>query len=291
MTSWASGQPRAGRADRAAGAQRSTPRCTALLERDAGDPARDAPLPVHDRAWPSSRGPGAGRLGGGRRLLRPDARIDRADPPSGEVRGRARRRSTSTFPTTSPTSSGDGLDGRRSRTRSASSSSGSGCARPGSRRDDRARPRPPAGAATASPSSRAPTMPGAWSWRPTGTPRPTRPSSCDAVAGGRRRPVQPGAGSRRRAAPAVTILVASDDADAARARCPVRGDRRLTGSARLHRLGRGDPEQAQGVGERDPGGARPGPAEPPTAPVRPGRPRARRGRRRGTWSRARSRRP
>ena len=37
--------------------------------------------------------------------LRPDAGVDRADPPSGGVRQRTRRRSTSTCPTTWPTSS------------------------------------------------------------------------------------------------------------------------------------------------------------------------------------------
>ena len=50
------------------------------------------------------------RLGGRRRALRPPARVDRADPPSREVRTPTRRRSRSTCPTTSPTRLGNGLD-------------------------------------------------------------------------------------------------------------------------------------------------------------------------------------
>ena len=75
----------------------------------------------------------ARRLDGGRRLLRPDARVDRADPPPGEVRRATRGRSTSG--SRRPRDAAREPAGPcRSSTRSASSRPASGCARVASRR-------------------------------------------------------------------------------------------------------------------------------------------------------------
>ena len=109
MTLWAAEQPRPqAELARARSAGAATPSRPALLERMPRDPRETAALPVHDRPDVRPGAPGDGRLGRGRRVLRPDARVDRADPPSREVRGERGTRSTSTCPTTSPTRLGDG---------------------------------------------------------------------------------------------------------------------------------------------------------------------------------------
>ena len=105
-----------------------------------------ARVPVHDRAHLRLRRPRAGRLAGRRRASTSDAGIDRADPPSREVRGR--RGAGRGDAAGGSRQRGSGRAGpSRSRTRSASSSSGSG-SRSGV---DRPRPRrrPRAGAAIA----------------------------------------------------------------------------------------------------------------------------------------------
>ena len=140
-----------------------------------------------------------------------------------------------------------------------------------------------------------PTAPGPSSSRRPGTRRPTPPSSPTRPTRRSRAwrsaaRVSSPAGRRRRAS-----LVASSDVALLALDAIVGGDRRLTrrptARAGLHRLGRGDPEQAERVRQRDPRGARRARAAPRTAPARRRRRPARRGRRRGRSSRARSRRP
>ena len=105
-------QPDARRAARTCSRRANDPGRAGAPRADAGDPARDAALPVHDRACRSSRASTWRRRLGRRstRCYANDARVDRADPPPGEVRGRRgagrRRRS----PTTSRRGIGYRLD-------------------------------------------------------------------------------------------------------------------------------------------------------------------------------------
>ena len=254
-----------------------------------GDPARDPAVPVQRRARLHPADPAGRRLG--RRSTRSTSDL----PASTEqiihpekYAGRRAARSRSTSPTTSPPAWATA--GRsRSRTPSASSRPASGCATSGveAERGDGRRGR----------LGRRP--PGRSSRVPDGAGRVAMQTEWDTAAdaeafetaagdGGQGRPV-----ARRRSCPATAaptrwVVVGSDD--------DVLGT--LAGVARPGRLsrrphidvGRGDPQQAEGVGERDL--RRPRQGQPRRRPLRlrPGRRPARRGRTRGTPSRARSRR-
>ena len=87
----------------------------------------------------------------------------------------------------------------------------------------------------------------------------------------------------------VTLFVATDDATIS-----ALGERARSGRLAepgLHLLGGGDPEQAEGVRQGGPASRRRAPGGRPSGPGRPDRRPWRRGRRRGTSRRARSRRP
>ena len=65
----------------------SDPESTAVLERDPAGPDRELLFPYNAGTRLASRAPAGGRLGRGRRALRPPAGLDRAGHPSREVRG------------------------------------------------------------------------------------------------------------------------------------------------------------------------------------------------------------
>ena len=270
----------------------------AILDRMPPILRETAALPLHDRRlsrrWALQR-PGGWR---GRRRLSTPTRPTSTEQILHPEKYAAREAPVAvTLPTAWPTDLGPGWTvaarGHVRRVPDGGSGSGTDGGVP-PRRPTMPRP---AGAATASRCSTGRTAPGrvammtAWDTRRgrdgvRGAPRPTVAREGSAARTGAR-PVS------RRHGPLGRRLGDDDATLGKRRRRP--GPRRLVAAARrrgrLHRVRRGDPEQPERVRERDPGRARERRAVTPIARARSRRPPARRGRRRGTSSRAPSRRP
>ena len=253
MTQWAAGNLTPGRPPR--GRRRGQrPGGPGRPRPDAGDPARHADLPVHDRLRVRDRGQTKGGWPGVDALYDEDAGVDRADPPRRQVRRRrgAGRRDPPGRPRDAPRSRLDGpAPGHLRRVPAGDLAArergpGRGC----DRRGRRLGWRPPRRHA------RDPTAPGRSPCTPTGTPTADATEFEKAATHRARRP--PAASARSCPAPAERrrwVLIANDDATAAKvAGAPGSGRLRPRPepTPALHRFGRGDPEQRQRIRQRDP---------------------------------------
>ena len=246
MSLWASA-PQPGRAAAAPrrGAQR--PEVSGSARRDARDPARDAAVPVHDRPDASSRRVQAsGGWDAVDALFAEPPDIDRAGPPPREVRRRARRRSTvDASRRTSPTRLGDGWSrGARGHVRRVPARDLARRARPASGGPPPT-PRRPAGAATGSRCSTARTAPG----RSASTTAWDTDADAAEFAAAAQAPWSRALGDRPRSLPGAGGTArwrrdrrAPTTCSAGRGR-PRPGRLGRARPRRLHRLGRGDPQQ------------------------------------------------